>query len=201
MTDEPLILDTDLLAQMESRWHRQQAPVAATLRPGHPAETLATAFSDLGLDVPAELRTWWTWHDGADDSGPGSTKFVGLGWKLLSVADARTVIQEQRARATRIDPDHPESLWDWAWLPLCADHYGGIAVVDGTRDLDGPTPIRYTEPELGGSPRPIAAPSLGTAVTWWITALDAGAGYNATLGRWHYDLSMLDPDLVLTELI
>src|SRR4051794_14350146 len=109
-----MMLTVELLNELEHQWRMQKAPIASTVRPGASTDMLQSAFTDLGLRVPAEVRTWWGWHDGAERTEPHSTTMLGTGWSFFSIEHARAEISEQRERASSVSPDSPTDVWNWS---------------------------------------------------------------------------------------
>ncbi len=198
MTEDAPLLTVELLEALAARWQAIGAPVADLLQPGLSDEEMDHLTEPLGLHVPYEARVWWGWHDGApSDRKPFQREISGAGWKFFSLSRAVQEAEVQRRRAEDIAGSREEAeriLWRWAWLPLSDDYHGGVIYVDGTADPDeGPTPIYYTEPEIGTrrADRP-SARSFGEMVTWWIEAFDDGIyGYDAEQQCWTYDFERL----------
>jgi cell wall assembly regulator SMI1 len=202
----PDILDEELLGELKERWRRQGAPIASRLRPGRQDGSFDAVTEPLGLRVPAEARTWWSWHDGATTDGFRiSWMLIGTGWSFYSLDDAVAEAVEQRQRATEVARStklDPSAVWNWDWLPISTDTHGGVIVVDGARQLEGATPVYYFEPEDGGGPRPVAAHSFGQMIRWWIEALDKGwTGWDPTSKAWAYDPYKIDPAIERTRLV
>lgn len=205
MSDPPPILTHDLLDRLEERWRAQNAPLVAHLRPGLSAEEMAAIVAPLELSVPAEAQTWFGWHDGASGSAHAADSIMtGLGWKFFSLRRAVKEALEQRQRALDIAGDQAEEfLWRRAWLPLADNFHGGVIVVDGRLSPEtAPTPVYYTEPEVGARDVTPRAPSLGQMVRWWIRAMDARLiDYDALAGKWRYEADSIDPSLERTRLV
>lgn len=202
------LLTVELLEELKARWRAQHAPLVQFLRPGLADEELDAITASLGLRVPAEARVWWRWHDGVEpERRPFERQMAGTGWKFFSLHTAVAQAVEQRDRATEIaDATGVEAdpvLWRWAWLPLADDYHGGVIAVDGTAPADQtPTPIYYSEPEMGAKDAQPGSQTFGEMVQWWIDAFDDGVfGYDAQRGRWIYHHELLDRARELTGLV
>ena len=53
------------LARLETTWSRFSLPIATSAQPGLAESTVRETFSALDLEAPAELITWFGWHNGA----------------------------------------------------------------------------------------------------------------------------------------
>jgi cell wall assembly regulator SMI1 len=122
---------TELLRQVDSLWHSKGIGIGEHTVPGTSAERVRSALDGLGLGVPAELVTWFTWHDGQDhrDGLIYDVRVDDL-W-LLSLDEAVADTEFQRSlSAQESGPDWV--LWPDHWLVLCNDGGGGCLGVDCT---------------------------------------------------------------------
>ena len=85
---------------MRDRWREDGAPTADALRPGLGDTEMDELTAPLGLRLPPEARTLWSWHDGAEP-GP-NVQWIGTGWEPLPLSRAVSITQEYR-----------ELLWGW----------------------------------------------------------------------------------------
>ena len=70
--NNPILLDRAVLAELESRWQSQGAPIVSALRPGLSDDEMDRLTEPLGLSLPREAREWWGWHNGAPRPAPYS---------------------------------------------------------------------------------------------------------------------------------
>src|SRR5664279_4373063 len=54
----------DALERLETIWRGLGTPAAQALRPGIPAGEVETELASIGLTPPADLLTWYRWHNG-----------------------------------------------------------------------------------------------------------------------------------------
>jgi cell wall assembly regulator SMI1 len=195
---QPPILTEALLDELEARWRAQSAPIVGQLRSGIDDATMAELAAPLGLTVPAEVRTWYRWHNGATETEwRKDVEMCGMGWRFFSLERATKEAVRRRAMALKAcnqdQEEADQSFWRWAWLPLADNQHGGVMFVDGRASSDPPrTQVIYTEPEIG-TDTPPAAPSLGQVVTWWIEAIDTGLyAYDSARDRWYFDVDARD---------
>lgn len=103
MTADDLALP-GLLQQLEEEWRAQGAPLASFVAPGATSEELEECEAGVGLPLSAEVRQWWSWHNGtlpgarfgALSTGPG-------GWELMFLAEARADRDEWVATMPQYD--------------------------------------------------------------------------------------------------
>ena len=53
------------LARLEATWSRFDLPIATSVQPGLSEVAVRETFAGLDLHAPAELVTWFGWHNGA----------------------------------------------------------------------------------------------------------------------------------------
>jgi cell wall assembly regulator SMI1 len=198
---EPTPLTLALLDELGALWQRHGMPVARRLTPGLTDAEIDALASPLGLRVPAEARTWWRWHNGAHDTSiltSGGKEYSSLERCLGSVAEMRGIAREV-TRPYRLSTSEAEEMergvWNWDWLPLCADGVGGMLVVDAAAGTPAreQCPVRYRTRD-DGSNAALVAPSIGALVHEWIRALAEGTGsYDEREDRWTLDFETLPP--------
>jgi len=69
------------LTRLEATWSRLGLSVATTAEPGLEEGVVVETFAALDLEAPAELVTWFGWHNGA--RGDPYTREAVPGWWLL----------------------------------------------------------------------------------------------------------------------
>lgn len=87
-------------------WHKENSTdIVSGLRPGLAISRIDELLRDAGCEPTAEMRTLWSWHDGAQAASP----FIWY-YNFLSVDEAIS----QRKLLTRI----PFSAWPPTYLPV-----------------------------------------------------------------------------------
>lgn len=171
--DAPLMLNTQLLADLERRWNAHGAAVARLVRPGLSDNEMDALTEPLGIKLPREARRWWGWHDGADPPAE-DTRPAELGprrW-FLSLADAvqdcvwRQDVERQ-AWGGALGPE-----WRPGFLPI--DGAGMPALLDTGVGFEEPVPVRAFVTDNPAAATP-GVPSIGELVRLWIDAIDVGA--------------------------
>jgi hypothetical protein len=61
---EPPALDRALISEYEDRLRAQGVPLAAWPPSALPPSVQEEIVREIGLELPAEAREWWSWHDG-----------------------------------------------------------------------------------------------------------------------------------------
>jgi cell wall assembly regulator SMI1 len=180
------MLTEQLLDRLSATWRAHGAPGEEALAPGRIVTSFTSDDGNLHVELPAELRTWWAWHDGPVEARAGEwiiglslqqmSSRVSCDWWQWSMARAQDLAADAPAGTPNADPDY---WWRPSWIPLASDGSGYI-VADC--DLGGPdvAPIRRIEwgPDLDVIARP-RTDSFGQLVEWWIEAIE--------LGIWTYD--------------
>src|SRR4051812_24923109 len=136
------MLTEQLLDRLTATWRAHGVPVEEALAPGRQVTSFTSDDACLHVDLPAELRTWWAWHDGAEEGWQGSWPLVP-GLTLMSAATSRDWWQRSIELAKSGAADAPEGTpladpeywWRQSWIPLASDGNGYI-VADC--DLGGP---------------------------------------------------------------
>ena len=193
---DPKLLDE--LTRFEGLLTDLGALVVQALRPGLGREEFDAIVDRVCPDVPAEVRTWFAWHDGSnDDFADEGDAYVPNGLPLLSLADA---IAESRHMTRTSGPDgsfdpEPGSTWSPTWLPLQQLNWWWI-VADAAGGEDAPAPIHAVSLHV---PRPWSEPylpSITAMVRIWNRHLEAGEhNWDAQGRRWANRVS--DPDYPL----
>jgi cell wall assembly regulator SMI1 len=158
-------------------------PVEEGLAPGRVVTSFTSDDGRLHVDLPAELQTWFAWHDGHVKTGREWR--AGPLFAQMSAEVSRDWWQRSIAMAVRSAVDGPEGTpladpdywWHESWVPLASDGSGYIVAAC---DLGGPdaAPLLRIEwgPDVDHEPR---ADSFGQLVEWWIEAIE--------IGQWIYD--------------
>jgi cell wall assembly regulator SMI1 len=193
-----------MLEELEVRWRAQGAAIAGDLRPGLEAAAIQEATAAVGVQLPVEARVWWGWHDGTSRSL--TSHAIGGDLLYLTIEAAVTRYQRERAGAAAAMQDgvDPQKTWPPTWFPMAARGDGAVMACDCAVDEGAPTPIRRVHWEKYGNHSLVpVAPSLGTVVSWWIDAIDAGAWrFDKERGLWDTDSARLpDPALERTGLV
>ena len=188
-------LTTDLLEALAERWRLRGAPIVEHLRPGLSDAEIDALTDPLGITLPGEARTWWSWHDGvASNAGQPERRIGALMMEFIPLAQA--VRDYQEGRAVLVGAGGEDALRDWptSWFPITAQGRGDVVVCECDVPRDAATPIhvfRWDDPD----PRP-AASSFGALVALWIEAIDSGRWvYDAARRSWYLDDSGGDPGL------
>jgi hypothetical protein len=93
------------LARLERTWSRLGLAIADAAAPGLDEEVVRSTLSVLDLEAPAELVTWFGWHNGASTS-PYMREALP-GWWLLTLDECVDRFLSHR------DFGRPEG---WAWV-------------------------------------------------------------------------------------
>lgn len=182
-----------MLERLEQAWADAGVPVAQLLPPGRNPAEVREALSPIVEQVPEDIITWFSWHDGGPTHAAlpmAPSRFLGnslqrtLELRLELLDEAQEIARSEAAGNLRFDP--PEHLWSPSWLPIGYDGGGGSLVVD----LVSPDPIRtgtvYSVDWSNGDCRQPRAPSLIDVVEMWLTVLPMG------LWRWDQDEEVWD---------
>jgi cell wall assembly regulator SMI1 len=194
------MLSVDLLEQLRARWQQHGADIVSHLQAGLPAETMDELVGPLGLELPAEARVWWGWHDGVDaqlDMGNGEAD-IGVGLLFFPLEAAVDYHRELRAMVIpeldalhRRFPDRIPAVdahWPAQWLPFTTFGHGSALALDCSVPEGRPCAIYELDWEdMQAYPAPFAA-SLGDLVEKAIDAIDRGARfYDRERRRWFTD--------------
>lgn len=168
----PAVLTRELLDEYESRLRRSGLSVVEHLHPGLDPAEIDDRTRPLGLRLPGEARTWFAWHDGAEQ--PGYDVEIAPSFVILSLDEAiewyRTAVDD----ATSPYRLNAGSLWRPEWFPLLRAY--GFFACDCSVPEGAPSPVRVIGHGDTDFHEPRAA-SLGDMITLWIGAWDSGAWY------------------------
>ena len=159
-----------LLDQLAGRLRDQGASVVDTLRPGLSDQEMDDLVGPLGMQLPAEARQWWMWHDGSSSTMTGHALVPGRIVLPLAVA-----VDEARTCRLR-EPEPPvnalEASWPIDWLPiLLTGHAAIIAIQCRSNEVAAPVVYRDLQADL---PEPQVG-SLADLVRMWLDMFDIGA--------------------------
>jgi hypothetical protein len=156
----PKLLDEQLLAALEHRWHAKGASTPEIMGRGLTDGQIDAFASPLGFPLPDELRTLYRWHNG---SGPHRIIW-GCSLRDLDLA----VVSSVRTRANSDD-------WRPGWVQILSER--PAVVVDClTNGPHGPAPVWNYHVEIEAPTRPSFA-SVGDMVAFWIELIDEDLMY------------------------
>ncbi len=158
------------LQQLEEHLRSCGAYLAEALRPGLAAGEV-TAFTGGIFDpVPAELLTWYAWHNGVEqaygDDDPDA--FLPNVMDVLSLDEAMNRREGLlRTSGPELD-DEPWMTYQPTWLPLVASdkHY---LVADLTAGAGHPVPVLYVAFPTDEDWNTVQEPSIAAMVAVWNT--------------------------------
>ena len=160
---------SELLPELEDRLRQRRVALCDVLMPGIGEEEVRSALSELSMDAPGELVTWYAWHNGISPAQPlnqGQTLF-DLELKTLDGAIAQW-------RWLKPGPE----IWDWnpTWLPFASSSGMSRYAVDCTPPQGEVATVRVASPDAGlfDEKQQPSVSGLATVVQRWITALDEG---------------------------
>lgn len=184
--DRPLLTE-EMLDALAERRVSVGARIVESLRPGLPDAELDALTEPLGLRLPAEARTWWGWRDGTNSLTGDHA--IGLDLLYLPIQHSLDAYRTQRRIAAQVaegdDVLTPDDVWPRSWLPLSVKGNGALVACEIEVPEGAPSPIQLFHHEFGDTSRTPDAGSLGTVVSWWISAIDSGAwAYDRGRGVW-----------------
>ena len=104
------MLTEQLLDRLTATWRAQGVPVEEALAPGRRVERFESDDGSLHVELPAELRTWWAWHNGVVEGRAGSWPVVP-GLRPMTFTESRDWWQRSLEAAQKIAPtlrrEHP----------------------------------------------------------------------------------------------
>jgi cell wall assembly regulator SMI1 len=188
-----IVLSRELLEDLADRWRAVDAPILEWLKPGLSDAEMDALTASLPFTLPQEARTWWGWHDGAEQPGlEGHDVGVGLPYMSLQRAideysRARDQLLQEGAAARREYPDlfdEPAASWPAPWFPVSSQD-GDVVVCDCGVASGEPSPIHLVDCREPVAYPPARAQSFGEMVVMWIEAIDSGFFYfDAEHRRW-----------------
>ncbi|MDQ2630054.1 MAG: SMI1/KNR4 family protein [Actinomycetota bacterium] len=187
-------LDIDQLAELERLLVNQEAPVVQRFQPPASGEALAAVEAYLGAPLPDELREWWGWHNGIDESSGERPIQSSIGpiFFALSTVGAVETSRELRIGAEEDAPEDPDSLWASSWIAIRSQ---GRVACECNIPTDAPVPVLHVDYHKAAYPGAVICHSLGRMVQWWIEALESGAWrYDREDGRWERVFELVPPE-------
>jgi hypothetical protein len=96
------LLTGQLLDRLSATWRAHGVPVEEALAPGRELTAFTSDDGSRHVDLPAELRTWWSWHDGHVE---GTEREWGIGplFEQMSSAESRARWQRSMAMAQLVE--------------------------------------------------------------------------------------------------
>ena len=176
-----------LLQRLDAFFVEQGAPVADALRPGLGPAELDAAEAELGFSLPHEVRDWYAWHDGVEETDAGGVRLPNL-TLLSSMRDALD------ARQTFLNPGplvDAYQVYQPTWLPI-TQFEAETLVVDCAgaatgRQASAPVYVIDYADEWEQ-----VMPSITAMVQLWITAIDEGYWrYDRDRGSWAHTFGQL----------
>jgi hypothetical protein len=171
-------LDERLLARFDRCLSDQRLPWLASRRPSRPDAEITQLATSAGIQLPPELRLWWSWFNGVStDERVEITpvmEALALETAILGRADMQAGAAELAASSGRDEPRarSAERLWLSSLLPLFGT--GGDATIAADAGVGPATPLHMVWWQDGDHPVVMVAPSLGDAVHRWVEMYEAG---------------------------
>lgn len=186
------------LDRLAAAWRAQGAPTPGSLAPGLSDAELDAYATELGFNLPGDLRVWWGWHNGPADgvSSPGAA--VGITWFLMSLREAL----DQRAKRLSWNdpPEFPNDVEEWEgqwapwWLPVVTFDAACLFVDLRATAPDGSAPVHVWD-AVPDRVFDVLVPSWADVVNGWARGIEQGHfRYSVSAGRWDV------PDRVPPEL-
>ncbi|MBG8556242.1 SMI1/KNR4 family protein [Hymenobacter guriensis] len=150
-----------LLSQLDTLLQQHRPEYYAELNPPATAAELAAFETEVGLTLPAELRAWFSWHNGQNDEC-----FEGLVANyecpsLSSVAESMRINRELLEAG-----DFAANWWQPNWVPFLTNGSGDHVCLDLEGTFTG-QPGQLLEHWHDWEPRDVVFPNL----TAWLTAV------------------------------
>ena len=141
----------DWLAKNRERYHEG-------LQKGATAKTFAALEKTLSRPLPAELKTWLSWHDGQDKD------IIGAFHEAFCLMNAEQIGTSWQERHKSKEPG-----WNDTWIPLLDDYQGDLVVLD-------PSSPGCAVRELwrGAASQPIVALTLAEWLAEFVGDVEAG---------------------------
>jgi len=168
------------------------------LRPGLTDEEIDALTARLPHRLPAELRTWYGWHDGAKLDLPVGPWHLGNGLNLLPLQVA--VERHDFLAQPELRSGVPAVDFRDEWLPICWFGTCYIAV-DTSGDASAPCPVHALDTHGDIEWTKVRAPSLLAMVLMWVRALDEGYWVWDPENGWEFHYNELPADLRESELV
>ena len=155
------MLFPQLLSRLDALLQQHRPEYYAELNPPATAAEIAAFEAEVGLTLPAELRAWFSWHNGQSDEC-----FTGLVANyefpsLSSVAESMRINRELLAAG-----DFVANWWRPDWLPFLANGSGDHVCFDLEGTFTG-QPGQLLEHWHDWEPRDVIFPNL----TAWLAAV------------------------------
>lgn len=181
----------ELLNRLEEHWQRVNAPVVALARSGLEPEQIEELSARIGLRLPAEVRCWFSWHDGAEPSMSGQAT-MGPRFYLPSLAHRVSAYVDERQSAAEAHAEgwaeSDDELWAKSWFPVFESAVGRSPAIVDVNVSDGElAPIGHVAKESVDPPG--KGRSLTTLVEFWVSCHDSG------LYEWQPDKNVWRADI------
>lgn len=182
-------LSVELLEAVRERWRDDGAPTAEVLRPGLSDAEIDALTAPLGLRLPPEARTLWSWRDGAELGR--NVQWMGKGWVPLPLARAVSLTQEYRALLWDDDMGVVwRDVWRKSFLVLTRPDQPDVLVID-CGDGRPTSPVHSVI--LQGAATTVIADSVGELVERWLRVMEQRlAHFDRSQSRWRYEWDAID---------
>jgi len=154
-----MLLDRTLLDRFDASLEALGAPILGAWAPGLSDAEIDALLVPLGIDLPAEARVWWGWHNGTREDAPNLARSLGFRTPLsLKLA----------AECYAVDLEYQEEIFESKALLAPINEMPNVYFACNDAD-HGRVPI-YTQNDVETPVKVL--PSIRELVLTWLALID-----------------------------
>lgn len=167
------------LVRFEDELRKHKIPVIDYLRPGLSATDAQERATAVGMRLPQEVLTWFSWHDGVEIAERPPEHMLGP-FQLSSLDEAIGGHRWRREQAVVVGPEFEEHVWSRRWLPIAVQVTSRTLAVDISGPVDAPAPVYLVDAQDFEESREPKCASMKAMIGLWTDAVAQG------LWRWDH---------------
>lgn len=160
------------------------APVVSNLRTGISSTEVGELESRFGVELPAEVRAVWEWHNGVEDArGANGADAARMLVPYRAFGDLASSLEFAEEFFSTVAVTNPTSEYAGRrFVSLLIENVGVVVNLS-----PGEPPRTYVNDPMSWAMADYPALSIADRINWWTWAIETGAWSLIDTGDWKID--------------